>query len=201
MRLFRPWLLSRCLYPQAIFRIKTEEGILCLTFDDGPDPGSTPAVLKILDEHNVKALFFCTGQAAEKFPDLIAEIGNQGHIIGNHGYSHLDGFKTSVRKYCEDSENAARITSYRYFRPPYGHLRLTQYLKISKTCKIIFWDIMAYDFDKSFGAERSLRLLNRRIRPGAIIVLHDTPDSTCKYFLEEFIESSVYKGYRFEVAV
>jgi peptidoglycan/xylan/chitin deacetylase (PgdA/CDA1 family) len=197
MRLFRPWLVSKCLYPEGLFRIKTEEKILYLTFDDGPDPGSTPALLKILEKNHVKALFFCRGEAAEKFPDIIDAIRNGGHIIGNHGYSHLDGWKTCAEKYCDDIKNAARVTSDRYFRPPYGHLTISQYLEIRKTFKIIFWDIMAYDFDKSFGTERSLCLLNRKIRPGSIIVLHDTPESACNIFIEDFIMTTVSKGYRF----
>ncbi len=201
MRLFRPWLLSRCFYPEALFRIKTEEKILYLTFDDGPDPGSTPVMLKILDNHHVKAIFFCTGESGEKYPDLITAIRNNGHIIGNHGYSHLDGWKTSTKKYCDDMKDAAKVTSDRYFRPPYGHLRVNQYLKINKTCKIIFWDIMPYDFDKTFGADRSMNLLSERIRPGSVIVLHDTPGSTCKDFLKDFIECSINKGYRFILPV
>jgi peptidoglycan/xylan/chitin deacetylase (PgdA/CDA1 family) len=197
MRLFRPWLISGCLYPEGFFRIKTEEKILCLTFDDGPDPGSTPALLKILEKHQVKALFFCTGILAEKHPELIDAIRNNGHNIGNHSYSHPDGWKTCTRRYCDDMKNAAGVTSDRYFRPPYGHLTISQYLEIRKTYKIFFWDIMAYDFNMSFGAERSLRLLNRRIRPGSIIVLHDTPESTCNCFINDFIEISLSKGYRF----
>jgi len=201
MRLFRPSLLSHCLYPEALFRIKSREKILCLTFDDGPDPGSTPFILKVLEKHHVKGLFFCSGEAAEKYPDLVEAIIDQGHTIGNHGYRHYDGWKTSYKKYLDDIRAAERLTSGRYFRPPYGHLRLSQYRRLRKIYKIILWDIMPYDFDKNFSAERSLNLLNRRIRPGSVIVLHDSPDSNCKYFLEDFIENSLDIGYRFEITI
>jgi peptidoglycan/xylan/chitin deacetylase (PgdA/CDA1 family) len=201
MRLFRPWLLFRFLYSGALFRIKTRKNILCLTFDDGPDPDSTPAILKILDKHNVRAFFFCSGAAAEKHPALVSEIKNRGHIIGNHGYDHLDGWKTSTGKYRETVKSAEPFTSDRYFRPPFGHLRLKQYKILSRTYKIIFWDIMPYDFDISFGAGRSLNLLKKKIRPGSVIVLHDFPDSSCRDFLEDFIESSINKGFSFEVTI
>ena len=58
MRLFRPCFIAGCLYPEAIFRIKTDEKVLCLTFDDGPDPDSTPELIDILAKYNVKATFF-----------------------------------------------------------------------------------------------------------------------------------------------
>jgi peptidoglycan/xylan/chitin deacetylase (PgdA/CDA1 family) len=201
MRHFRPCFLSRWLYPGALFRIRTSEKILCLTFDDGPDPGSTPELLDILDTLNVRAVFFCSGQAAKKYPELVNEIKLRGHIVGNHCYSHPDGWKTPVKKYCENTGLASQFTSGTIFRPPYGRIRLRQYWYLKKSFRIIFWDIMSYDYDRSFGAERSLHLLNRKIRPGSIIVLHDTPDSACKIILLEFIKNSISKGYRFEVFV
>jgi peptidoglycan/xylan/chitin deacetylase (PgdA/CDA1 family) len=201
MRLFRPCLLSGLIYPEALFRVKTEEKILVLTFDDGPDPGSTPSILNILEKWQVKALFFCSGEASDKYPELIGEIKTRGHITGNHGYLHYDGWKTSVRNYCDNVEAAAKVTSDRYFRPPYGHLRLRQYLELRTRYRIIFWDIMSYDFDPEFGPYKSLNLLNKKIRPGSVIVLHDSPLSSCRYFLEDFIESSINKDFRFEVTI
>jgi len=74
MRLFRPCFIAGWLYPDAIFRIRTTEKLLCLTFDDGPDPDSTHQLLDILDKHDIKVLFFCDGRAAEKYPDLIKRM-------------------------------------------------------------------------------------------------------------------------------
>ena len=201
MRLIRPCLFSGFLYRDALFRIKTEEKILCLTFDDGPDPGSTPEILSLLDKHGIKAIFFCTGQAAEKYPGLVSEIRNRGHIIGNHGYGHPDGWKSSFDDYCNDINSAADLTSGTIFRPPYVHLRIGQYRYLKRFSKILFWDIMPYDFDSKLTPSESLELLKKKIRPGSIIVLHDSSDSNCKHFLEEFIENTVSKGYRFKIAV
>lgn len=200
MRFIRPFLFSGFLYPDASFRIKTGNKILCLTFDDGPDPGSTPELLTILDKHNVKALFFCTGQAVEKYPELVSEIRKRGHLVGNHGYGHLDGWKTSVNEYLTDVNKAADLTSGTLFRPPYGHLRFNQYRHLKKNYQIIFWDVMPYDFDSRFTPSVSLELLKKKIRPGSIIVLHDSPDSNCRHFIEEFIETSISRGFRFEIA-
>ncbi|MCX6333071.1 MAG: polysaccharide deacetylase family protein [Bacteroidia bacterium] len=201
MRLFRPFFPARWLFQEALFRMRSPEKTACLTFDDGPHPASTPELLDVLDTMNVKALFFCSGSQAEKYPELINEIKQKGHLIGNHGYSHLNGWKTSDKLYCEDIDIASQFTSDNLFRPPYGRLSISQYNHLKKIFKIVFWDIMSYDFDQGFGADRSLHLLNRKIRPGTIIVLHDTPDSTCKVFLKDFIERSVSKGYRFSLAI
>ncbi len=200
MRLFRPCLISGWLYPEAIFRIRTIEKLLYLTFDDGPDPDSTPQLLDILEWHNIKSLFFCNGKAAEKHPDLIALIKTKGHLIGNHGYEHLNGWKTSGEKYIENVAIAAPYTSSGLFRPPYGRLRFSQYRKLKKKYKIIFWDIMPYDFDTSFGKKNSLRILKNKIRPGSIIVLHDTSKSVTNMIIDEFLFFVHKGGYRFDLA-
>ena len=196
MRLFRPGFIAGCLYPEALFRIKTTEKLLFLTFDDGPDPGSTPQLLNILHTFNVPALFFCNGSAAGKYPDLISQIRHNGHLTGNHGYSHLDGWKTDAYKYRDDVLMASALTSVKLFRPPFGRLTLKQ-RNLLDEFQIVFWDIMAYDFDLSFGAEKTLKVLKRKIRPGSIIVLHDTPASCANRILGEFIEFAVKEGYRF----
>lgn len=199
MRLFRPCFFAGWLYPDAVFRIKTKEKVLWLTFDDGPDPLSTPVILNILRKHEVKALFFCNGSSAEKHPDLTELIKSAGHIIGNHGYSHLDGWKTSTSEFIEDVERSSALTSSVLFRPPYGRLRITQYLRLRKKYKIIFWDIMPYDFDVSFGTDKSMQILIEKLRPGSVIVLHDRPESTLTKNLEYFISTAFEKGYAFDL--
>jgi len=197
MRLFRPCFIARWLYPEALFRLKKAEKQLCLTFDDGPDPDSSPKVLDILNKYGVKAIFFCDGRAAEKHADLIDLIKSKGHLIGNHGYSHLDGWITSIRRYVADTEDAAKHTSQYLFRPPYGRLKLGQYRQLKKRYKIVFWDVMPFDFDRSFHPAESYNVLLRKIRPGSVIVLHDQPYSSLIPFLHQFIETANHRGYRF----
>ena len=197
MRLYRLPFIAGWLYPEAIFRLKTADNTLCLTFDDGPDPESTPKLLEILEKQNIRAVFFCDGKAAEMYPCLVERIRDEGHMVGNHGYNHLNGWTTSARDYYEDVIYASRFTSGKLFRPPYGLLRLNQYRQLRKSFRIIFWDIMPYDFDKNTGAGRSLEILNNKIRPGSIIVLHDRQDSSSLLFLDEFLDKSVRSGYKF----
>jgi peptidoglycan/xylan/chitin deacetylase (PgdA/CDA1 family) len=199
MRLFRPGFLAGRIYPEAFFRIKTTDKILYLTFDDGPDPLSTPRVVDILGSHNIKALFFCNGMKAEKFSDLMSHIRNEGHLIGNHGYSHLDGWRTDCETYIDDINRASVFTSDKILRPPYGHLSSGQYRILKKKIRIVFWDLMPYDFDATFGSEKSLEILKKRFRPGSIIVLHDELSSCANEILEEFIIFAKREGYRFEL--
>lgn len=199
MRLFRLCFFERFLYPEAIFRVKTTEKVLFLTFDDGPDPDSTPQLLGLLRRYNIKAQFFCSGSASLKYPDLVSNIKNSGHLIGNHGFKHPNGWKTSQKKYMADVSEAALYTSGIFFRPPYGRLRFAQYQELKKNYRIIFWDLMPYDFDNTFGAEKTLQILKRKIRPGSVIVLHDTSHSNANIILTEFIDFSLKRGYRFEL--
>jgi peptidoglycan/xylan/chitin deacetylase (PgdA/CDA1 family) len=199
MRLYRPCFFTGWFYPEALFRIKTTEKLLSLTFDDGPDPGSTAELIDILKKSDVKAMFFCKGRAAEKYPGLVDLIKSNGHLIGNHGYNHLDGWRSSVTEYVADIDYGSRFTSSSLFRPPYGRLKPGQYRKLKRTYKIFFWDIMPYDFDKSMRPGESLDVLLQKIRCGSVIVLHDQPLSSLIPLLPRFIETAIQRGYRFVI--
>lgn len=199
MRLFRPGFLAGWLFPEALFRIRTTQKKLYLTFDDGPDPTSTPFVLHILKMHAIKALFFCDGRAAEKYPYLMNQIVAEGHLSGNHGYYHYDGWRTGSVKYIKDVIKAELFTSGTIFRPPFGHMSFKQYRILKKKYNIVCWDLMPYDFDLTFGSERSLSILKNKIRPGSIIVLHDGSSSSTNLILDEFLTFAVESGYRFEL--
>jgi peptidoglycan/xylan/chitin deacetylase (PgdA/CDA1 family) len=197
MRLLRPVFLAKLFFPEAQFRIATEDKIACLTFDDGPDPDSTPLVLSILQSYGVKSVFFCTGREAEKYPQLVRMINSGGHMTGNHGYSHPDGWKTPVEEYVRDIARADQFTSSSLFRPPYGHLRPGQYRVLRKKYRIVFWDLMAYEFDLSFGKEKALDVLKFNLRPGSLIVLHDSKKYDVAGILSEFIPFALNSGYSF----
>lgn len=197
MRLFRPFPLLRLVYPEAVFRITTTAKELCLTFDDGPHPETTPEILDILESYILKAAFFCNGREAEKYPGLVDLIVSKGHVIGNHGYDHLSGWKTNVRDYIENARRAEKFTSSTLFRPPYGRIRQSQYRELKKKYRIVFWDLMPYDFDEKIGGKRAFYILKEKIRPGSIIVLHDKATSSCFSFLADFIKYAEKNGYKF----
>lgn len=197
MRLYRPISAIRLFYPGAVFRIRTKKKELYLTFDDGPDPASTPYVLRILEEHNIKAVFFCSGRMAEKHLDLIELIKSSGHIAGNHGYDHYDGWKTGIKDYLDNVSLASGFTSGNLFRPPYGRITLSQFRRLSKTYTIVFWDLMPHDYDNRVTSVKILTILRRKIRNGSVIVLHDRKGSSVLTFLDDFIHEARGMGYAF----
>jgi peptidoglycan/xylan/chitin deacetylase (PgdA/CDA1 family) len=111
----------------------------------------------------------------------------------------LDGWRTDSVKYIEDVNRASSFTSGKIFRPPFGRLSIKQERKLSRSYKIVFWDIMPYDFDVAFGKEKCLSVLKRKIRPGSIIAMHDKESSYANNILEEFIIFAKSEGYRFDV--
>lgn len=197
MRLSRPFFLLRQIYPGAVFRIRTDEKLLCLTFDDGPDPEVTPEVLDILSKHNVKAVFFCNGGGAEFHHAIVSRIRSEGHLVGNHGYRHLDGWKTNTKVYLRNFRKSDPFTSSSLLRPPYGRIRPSQYRELSGSYRIVFWDLMPWDFDSKLDPAGALKILKGGIRPGSVIVLHDTASSSVLSFLDEFISYAGSKGYSF----
>jgi peptidoglycan/xylan/chitin deacetylase (PgdA/CDA1 family) len=200
MRLFRPLFLLKLVYPEAIFRVRTNEKELCLTFDDGPHPDVTPHILEILEARNVQAVFFCNGREAEKYPELVNLIVSKGHLVGNHGYIHLNGWNTSVIEYVENAARADEFTSPVLFRPPYGRIRPAQYRMLVKKYKIVLWDLMPYDFDEKIDSKRVLNIMKNKTRPGSVIVLHDKTSSKCLSFLAEFIKYAENNGYKFVIS-
>lgn len=197
MRLFRPPFPVRLFYPQALMRLRTEKKELVLTFDDGPDPESTPGILEILERHNTRALFFCTGRNAEKYPELTGRIRSAGHKTGNHGYDHIDGLRYSEKDYAENAIRGAEFTSTEIFRPPYGRMRKSQYRLMAGNYRIIMWDLMPYDFDNRMKPGKCLDIMKKKTRPGSIIVLHDTGTSLVLSFLDEFLDFASSNGYVF----
>ncbi len=197
VRFYRPPIAARLICRGALFRLPVREKIILLSFDDGPCNGSTGKILDLLSSRNIRALFFCTGTAAKANPELMGRISSEGHLTGNHGYNHLDGFRTPLKVYCDNAIAAEPYTSSFLFRPPYGRLTRKQFNFLKSRYSLIFWDIMPYDFDASLSPERSFDILCRGIRPGSIIVLHDILTSSAHSYLNRFIDHAEAHGYRF----
>ena len=75
---------------------KVDGELIAITFDDGPHPEFTPKAMKLLKKYNAKATFFCIGKNAEKYPELVRNILSEGHVIGNHSYSHINRYGVSI---------------------------------------------------------------------------------------------------------
>ncbi len=162
-------------FADVYIKIPTRNKELFLTFDDGPTPGVTPEVLKILDDYGAKATFFCLGRNAERHPDLYNAIIERGHAVGNHTYSHLKGWKTNDKEYYDDIVLCGQFIQSMLFRPPYGRITPKQVQKIKKMgYKLILWDVLSRDYDKRVTPEKCLRVVLRKTGKGSIILFHDS---------------------------
>ncbi len=181
------------------FHLKTSEPNIYLTFDDGPSPEVTPFVLKTLAQSNAQATFFCSGKQAEQYPELFAEIKNQNHQIGNHGYNHLNGLKSSTKTYLSDITKGHKIIQSPLFRPPYGKMKPLQFLRLRKQFRIIFWTLMTRDFDDKTIWQKDFEKIKPKIKKGSIILLHDTPIAKEKIIklLPAILEYCKEKGFKF----
>ncbi len=172
--------ISSGVYLKTYCRKETDEKEIALTFDDGPDATHTSRILDILKERKVEAAFFCIGSKVEENPQLVARMQEEGHLIGNHSYSHVNTFPVfpaekmiADLQRSDDAIKAVTNQPVRFFRPPFGitnpiikkALRSFDYYTIG-------WSIRSLDTSIKDAGKVAERII-KRIRPGSVILLHD----------------------------
>jgi peptidoglycan/xylan/chitin deacetylase (PgdA/CDA1 family) len=199
--LVRPPYLLRKLYPGAIWRMNKTEKKIYLTFDDGPVPGVTPEALSVLRTFGVKATFFCVGNNVEKHPEIYRQILDEGHVTANHTFHHVDGWNVTTKEYLQEVTQCSHVVASKLFRPPYGRMRPKQRKALQRKYKIILWDVLTYDFDKTVSAEYCLRLALDNSREGSIVVFHDSEKAKERmlFALPKYIEEMQGRGFEFGV--
>lgn len=173
---FRPPKFLRRLMPDLIWEIEDDNGVF-LTFDDGPTPGITEWILATLAKYNAKATFFVLGKNVELYPDLYQKILDAGHKVGNHTYSHQKGWGMPLERYLEDVDFAGDIIHSELFRPPYARVTPSQMRAVAKRYKIVMWDIVSRDYNRSLSREGCLRNVTKYLTAGSIVVFHDSEKS------------------------
>ncbi|WP_237448993.1 polysaccharide deacetylase family protein [Paenibacillus sp. OT2-17] len=103
-----PTLIIR-LFGIGVYKRGTGEQPIALTFDDGPDPEFTPLLLDLLKKYNIKGTFFVLGRKAEKYPDLIQRMHNEGHLVGIHNYVHWSNALMSPKRVREQVNKTANV--------------------------------------------------------------------------------------------
>ena len=161
------------MFPDLIWQIEDDRGVY-ITFDDGPTPGVTEWILKTLKKYDAKATFFVLGKNVERYPDLYEKILADGHIVGNHTYSHQKGFRMSLEDYLEDIDFASYSVQSNLFRPPYARITPSQLRAVAQRYKIVMWSIVSRDYNRSISRERCLKGVLPHIKAGAIILFHDS---------------------------
>lgn len=186
---------------RIVCKAETGKKEISISFDDGPAQNYTPEILRILQEENIPAAFFCIGSRIQGNEELIRQIKADGHIIGNHSYSHHFWFDLfSAKKMLADLQamdgEVKRITGLSpiLFRPPYGvtNPNLKKAI-ITGNYTPVGWSVRSMDtVIKEEG--KLLEKINRGIRPGAVFLFHDTSAATVKS-LPAFIKEVKKRGY------
>ncbi len=197
-RLITGW--AEKLFPGLLCQVKEKPGTIFLTFDDGPTPGLTTEILRLLEEYHVRATFFCIGRQADQHPDLVNEMEQKGHSLGNHSWSHPDGWVTNQSRYAEDIQKAGNIIHTRLFRPPYGRIWPWHIRQLQQKYRIVLWRIMVPDYKAGINTDKVLKKLQRHVRAGDIVVMHDNEKARDNILrlLPPFLSYFTRKGYRLE---
>ena len=172
---------------------------IALTFDDGPHPYYTQQLLKGLKERNVKATFFITGQNVKAYPEIVKEIYAEGHLIGNHTYSHIQLTSKNEESFMQEivrtNEAIKEVTGQDtiYVRPPYGSWNK----EFEKELNMfpVLWTVDPLDWCSS-DASRIVRSVCSKAKENDIILMHDQYKTTVTAALK-IVDELTQKGYEF----
>lgn len=176
-----------------------EDKKICLSFDDGPDPRYTPQLLDGLAKRGAKASFFLTGKNAERYPKLVKRIYDEGHLIGNHTYSHIQLTKSNRDSFKKElirtNEIISGITGEEvvFVRPPYG--TWDKSFEEELNMFPVLWNIDPLDWSRR-DASRIVGDVTSKARENAIILMHDEYPSTVKAALQ-IVDELQKQGYEF----
>jgi peptidoglycan/xylan/chitin deacetylase (PgdA/CDA1 family) len=154
--------------------------LIALTFDDGPDPRWTPAVLELLRQHRIRATFCLVGRHVAQHPELVRRIAADGHALCNHSWSHDEAMQ--LRSAASVSADLARTSRAiteaagrppRYYRAPGGNWAPTAVAEAGRQrLRLLGWSVDPYDWRRPPSTEIVRRVL-AGAGPGAIVLLHD----------------------------
>jgi peptidoglycan/xylan/chitin deacetylase (PgdA/CDA1 family) len=160
----------------TVVGVRTGVQAAALTFDDGPDPETTPALLELLARHGARATFFLIGKRAAKHPELVARLRAEGHAVGNHSWDHPSLPRLPASAVGDQLRRAAVAIGgpLRMMRPPYGDQSLASYLAARRAgYEVVAWSVVGADWAADDGPTIAGRVLEG-LHPGAIVLLHDT---------------------------
>lgn len=187
-------------YPGLVWEIPNTQKNVYLTFDDGPVPEVTEWVLDLLSQHKIKATFFCIGDNVKKHSSIYNRILDEGHVVGNHTFNHLNGWRTGKKEYLKNIAECQKVVSTNLFRPPYGRIKKSHLKEISKNYKVVMWDVLSGDFDQKSSPDKCFENVVKNAVSGSIIVFHDSykAEKNIKYALPRAIEYLIKNGFSFE---
>jgi len=176
---------------------------VAITFDDGPNPATTPRLLKMLKERGIKATFFCLGQCVAQNPDVAKQIVEEGHEIANHSWSHPQLTKMNeagVRSEIDRAHNVIKQTTGvtpALMRPPYGAFTVNQraWAHAVWNYKVILWDVDSLDW-KHRSPAKTESIIMAETKKGSIILCHDIHKTTVDA-MPATLDALKAKGFKF----
>lgn len=199
------------IFGRPITHVSRSPRTLALTFDDGPNPDATPAILDALAARGVKATFFVLGRHAELWPDLVRRAASEGHTIGNHGYFHRKLHFKSPRYVRDDLTRGTRAIEQAggvypaLFRAPHG-FRSPWVSAIARSLgqRTVGWSLGVWDSDRP-GVDAIIRRTTEGAQPGSILLLHDGDGYDAKgdrmqtaRAVPDIVDRLLDQGYRFD---
>ncbi|MDR3328654.1 MAG: polysaccharide deacetylase family protein [Prevotellaceae bacterium] len=181
-----------------VWSYPSEANAVYLTFDDGPNPETTPWVLDTLRSYGAVGTFFCLGKNVEQHPETFRRIAESGCAVGNHSYSHQMGWGMKTGAYVQDVDLADTFIHSRLFRPPYSRLGRNQARVLSERYKIIMWDVLSMDYSRRISRTTCAEKVINHAHPGAIIVFHDSlrAFSNLRYALPAALDFFARQGWK-----
>jgi peptidoglycan-N-acetylglucosamine deacetylase len=195
-------ILSLNVFKKAYTHPATLDKELAITFDDGPSP-STLAVLDTLKSFNAKATFFCIGKKIEEHPDVMRRIIAEGHMIGNHSYSHSNWFPFYGSKTITEEINKTNVLISQFagqsndlFRPPFGVMNPSIAKAAASTKQIVIgWSLRSFDTSTK-DKDKVVNRIKSKLRPGTVLLLHDDRLKT-PHILESILQYAQINNYKF----
>ena len=157
---------------------RLENGV-ALTFDDGPDPDATTAVLEALRTAEARAVFFLVGEQVEAHPELGRQVADEGHVVALHGFRHVEHDELGDAARADLERSAAAVAAAtgvdpRLYRPPYGRFSEQSYAAARELgLTPVYWSAWGSDWEP-IPPERIAETAIRDLAPGAILLLHDS---------------------------
>lgn len=165
--------------PAIVDSTRHDGKYVSLTFDDGPDPVSTPKLLAVLKKHQVKATFCLWGDHVKQHPDIVREIAAAGHVLCNHTMHHdnmgtwtADAIKADLIETSAAIREAVPDAKIDYFRAPYGSWGKSPEVAAELGMQPLGWQLTVSDWEPP-GTPELVRRIREGIRPGGVVLLHD----------------------------
>lgn len=185
-------------------RCEVPAPVIAITFDDGPNPDTTPRLLDMLKERNIKATFFMVGRCVVTYPQIVKRIADEGHEVANHSWSHplLTSLgTTSVESQLRRTHDAivkACGKAPTHYRPPYGEARFAQRKRIQETFgySTILWDVDPLDWQHPRASQKVHDRILAQTKSGSIILCHDIHETTVAA-MPSTLDDLKARGYQF----